>query len=163
MINQSMMPIFNKISDLFKTKVYVDSGPLEQNNHKIQNKTHPDIEEISGGSINNKNKFQNTNSTSNESSIKKFENLEKSEKEILNINKHTNTYPNAFNHNTLNASNADDTLVNLKSEFNVNKININCKDCCLGRYHRIRSGINSANRRIRLRRLWNYNNLQAVV
>ena len=36
MNNKSMLPIFNKLSDLFKSKVYVDSGPLEQQDTKVK-------------------------------------------------------------------------------------------------------------------------------
>jgi len=105
------MPIFSKISDLFKNKVYVDSGPLEENNQNIQKKKQSEGEEILGGQ-NYKDNKQKTQ--------KPFLN-ENSEKDINNISKYTSTYPNSFSIDIRNISKAEEFQGNSKSEFNVNK------------------------------------------
>lgn len=121
MINQSMMPIFNKISDLFKSKVYVDSGPLEQNNHKIQTKSHSDRQH--NQDIPHTQNYKQKNLYANESenilatNIK--ENFDRSEEEdsIFKKNHHDITQiPNTHIYKHVDISE------NLKVEFNVNKI-----------------------------------------
>ena len=114
------MPIFNKISDLFKSKVYVDSGPLEQNSHKTQQKAYSDMPHNQGTThrSNYKNKDNNTDESAETLSKNQKENFEKYEDETIKQIK----YPNINHLSSTNPLNRGDITDNIKIEFNVNKI-----------------------------------------
>ncbi len=120
MINKSMMPIFNKISDLFKSKVYVESGPLEQQDTKIKCIQQIYKDDIPVCSNDQKNTLQNqkeesSNLTNKQESVEYEKEKEKEkEKETSDLSKFTNRLIVNNNLSHLSSSVSD-----LKTEFNV--------------------------------------------
>jgi hypothetical protein len=119
--NSSMMPYFNKITDLFKTRVYVDKGPLEQSTKKEIN-----INEVKPISILQENSDTNSSTNNNYG-----ENLDEG---VIDINSFTVTPSYSSNSNSTlnkissNTSNTNSTISNtlyknyndfLKAEFKV--------------------------------------------
>ncbi len=129
MINQSMLPIFNKISDLFKSKVYVDSGPLEQNIRSNVNNTQEDKEKSSAIANNNKTVRNNhKGECSNMIGNKLTEEFDTNE-----TNKFSNSTGFHINTNNQHSPHSQqENAFDLKREFNVYKINLNYQDSNMG-------------------------------